>query len=444
MKTQTPKGTRDLLPFQVRRRQYITSRLVDIYVRYGLKPVETPSYEHLEVLLDKYGDEGEQLVFKILKRGASLQRGLKQDVPDLASFGLRYDLTVPLARFLANNKNDLPRQFRRYQIQKVWRADRPQKGRYCEFTQCDADIIGSDSRVSDAEILQMVEDCLSALGFEGLVLKLNHREILFGILEVCKVPESLQETAIVALDKLDKIGWDGVRKELSKGGIGLDCMDNLQTALETSSEHSLKDLETLLSDSPKGLKGVSELREVLCLVPEATSIKIDPTLARGLSYYTGMIFEVCSPEVSGSLSGGGRYNNLIGAYTKEPTPAVGFSFGLERLENLMEGLDLFPPELMKGTEILISNMGCPSYSMQLAKILRKSGFSVEVYPSKSKLGKQIKYAESQEIPCIILAGSNEESNKTVSVKDLRTRDQFEVSLGDIVDRLQEHLIGFWE
>lgn len=439
--TKPPKGTRDILPRTARRRRYIKDTIEAVYEEHGFEPLETPSFERLDTLLGKYGDEGDQLIFRVMKRGADLGRALAKPEPSqetLADLGLRYDLTVPLARVVAQHRNDLPRHFRRYQIQSVWRADRPQKGRYREFTQCDADIVGSSSLVADVEVLSAAGTSLKRLGFDDVVVRVNHRDLLFGLIEAAGIPAEQEGTTLVALDKLDKVGWEGVLKELDERGISEECAQALKGFIDGANGDSgarLSFLKEALTSSERGSRGVAELQEILEIAngTEASAfLQVDPCLARGLSYYTGLILEANSPRLAGSLSGGGRYNNLVGMFSKESVPAVGFSLGLDRLELVMEELGLFPDHIDSGPDAMVVMMQSAANAMSIAGELRKEGISVEVFPEDAKFKKQIKHAESRGIKILIIAGPDEVEKGIVSIKNLAVRSQVDVARSEMV------------
>ena len=432
--TMPPKGTRDLLPGEARRRQYITRIIEAAYEAHGFEPLMTPSIETLDTLLGKYGQEGDQLIFKILKRGESLQRAMagKGEIGegDLADLGLRYDLTVPLARVAAGSQNALPRPFKRYQIQQVWRADRPAKGRFREFTQCDVDIVGAASICADAEVFSAAATALTGLGFSDVALMTNHRDVLFGLIEAAGIDPALEGSALVAVDKLDKIGWGGVTKELKERGLSEACVDRLRALLDVdaaSNAATLDHLEAALKDSARGQKGVRELREILSLTaasPAGPLVRISPYIARGLSYYTGLIVEAVTPQLAGSIGAGGRYDGLVGMFLGRDLPAVGFSLGLDRLEVVMEALGLFPARLDGAPEVMVAAMGDPVGDMALAAALRGQGLRVDVcVEPDARLGKQFKAADGRGIRFVAIQGSEERAQGQVAIKDLLTGHQ---------------------
>ncbi len=434
MKTGPARGMRDFLPDDVRRRQYVIGVIAGVYQKYGFEPLETPAVENLETLQGKYGEEGDRLIFKILKRGEGAETGQ-------ADLALRYDLTVPLARVVAEYRAKLPKFFKRYQVQPVWRADRPQKGRFREFYQCDVDAIGSRSMVIEAELLAAASDVLQALGFETFTIRLNHRRVLAGMLDAGGVPPALHNDALVAVDKLDKIGRDGVAAEFEARGIpfsGASLLLEFFAAANSAAEHADKDpaafnQETLgrLSGlvTGDGAAGVADLREIVRLASSTSAgsrIRIDPSLARGLSYYTGAIFEIAVPDLAGSLGGGGRYDNLIGMFSGDSVPACGISLGLERILVVMGERNMFPPAVVvtpADVMVAVWNEEQIADLLQLASALRAAGLRVEMYPEADKIGKQFKYASSRNIPFVAVIGDEELANGTIAVKNMKTGEQ---------------------
>jgi histidyl-tRNA synthetase len=410
---------RDFLPEDVRRRAYVIGIVTRVYERYGFEPLETPAVENLETLTGKYGEEGNQLIFKILKRG-------EHEASGQADLALRYDLTVPLARVVAHHRAKLPRLFRRYQIQPVWRADRPARGRFREFYQCDIDSLGSTSPAIEAEVCAAVSDVLVELGFTDFVLRLNHRQLLSAILETAGVQTDKQPEALVALDKLDKIGRDGVLKELSERGVtgGERLVEIVGAAGPDTSVPQGPAWQDPALQAP-----LQNLREIIALV-EGTSaagrVRLDPSLARGLSYYTGAIMEINVSDLAGSLGGGGRYDNLVGMFSGESIPACGFSLGLERILVVMTERNMFPADLpMNPADVMVAAFdaaGLP-HAMTLAATLRGSNLRVFVYPEPDKIGRQLKYAESRGIPCVAMLGEDEITRGEVTIKVLATRAQ---------------------
>lgn len=455
--TNPARGTRDFLPSDVRKREYVIGIIKEVYESYGFEPLETPSFENLETLTGKYGEEGNQLIFRILKRGEALKEGAA--VKDLSDLALRYDLTVPLARVVAHHKNDLPKFFKRYQIQPVWRADRPAKGRYREFYQCDVDAIGSDSMVVEMELISAVCEILRKLGFDNFTVSLNHRKILSGILSVCDILPEKHTDALIALDKMDKIGLKGVFNELLSRGIteknceymvgffqkfGDLLSDLKQLAIKITphvdaetTQHYYKKLDalineaaTFLNESEDGTQGIEELRQLVEYAKECPitpPIVFDSGLARGLSYYTGAIMEITVPDLAGSLGGGGRYDGLIGMFGKEQIPACGFSLGLERIIVVMEERGMFPPEIAESTSadvmVTIWNEDSVAESLNLAGELRAQGLRVLVYPEADKLGKQFKYAGQINVPYVCVIGETELADGTVTIKNMLSGEQ---------------------
>jgi histidyl-tRNA synthetase len=434
------RGMRDFLPVDVRRREYVIGIIKQVYESYGFEPLETPAVENLETLMGKYGEEGNQLIFKILKRGEKLDVNDKQ----LADLALRYDLTVPLARVVANHKNDLPKFFKRYQIQPVWRADRPARGRFREFFQCDVDAIGSGSMIIEAEILSAASEILQKLRFNDFIVRLNHRDILRGILEAVKIEEDKQSAALVALDKLDKIGKDGVLKELVQRDIdenaGLKLLD-LFAALETAGNtNTLSQLTGFIGEQETGKKGLSELSQILALAG-LENIKIDASLARGLSYYTGAIMEIVltGGDFAGSIGGGGRYDELIGMFGKEQLPACGFSLGLERIIVVMTERNMFPADLQNASaDVLVTiwNENSIGESLKLANELRAKGLRVLVYPEADKLGKQFKYASQIGAAFVCVQGETELAENKVTLKNMQSGEQETLLREDIAEKIR--------
>lgn len=455
-----PKGTRDFGPEQMRKRLFIFNTIRQTFQRYGFQPLETPSMENLSTLTGKYGDEGDQLLFKILNSGdfaadlteADLAVGSKKLTPKIAEKGLRYDLTVPFARYVVMNRNALTLPFKRYQMQPVWRADRPQKGRYREFYQCDADVVGTDSLLCEAEIVLMIHEVFRNLGIEDFTLKINNRKILAGIAEVIGVPGQ-EGTLSVAIDKLDKIGKEKVLDELRERGFTLDSVAKLTPLLEAKENSSTFELvkhgyvqwfkEAL---SAIGLEGVQELEEIYKLVEQygllfnENKMDFDPTLARGLSYYTGAIFEVKANGVSiGSVSGGGRYDNLTGAFGMPGLSGVGISFGVDRIHDVMDELNLFPASTGQGTHVLIVpfDEAARAVALPLLSRLRAASIAAEVYPDLAKVKKMLDYANAKAIPFVVLIGSDEVQTGQLSVKNMRTGEQRKVSAEAIVAVVNE-------
>jgi histidyl-tRNA synthetase len=419
--TKPPAGTRDFLPDDIRRREYVIGIVRDVYERYGFEPLETPAFENIETLLGKYGEEGNKLIFKILKRG-------EHEASGEADLALRYDLTVPLARVVAQYQNELPRLFKRYQIQPVWRADRPARGRFREFYQCDLDAMGSTSPVIEADVLGAVSEILTRLGFSDFVVRLNHRRVLTALLETAGVPVTQHGDALVALDKLDKIGAEGVAKEFAARGIpeaaGAQAL-TIFTAAPASPESALARLNGLLA----GHEGVANLAEIVRLAestPATGRIRLDASLARGLSYYTGAIMEI-AVEGIGSLGGGGRYDNLIGMFLGREVPACGFSLGLERIIVVMTERGMFPPSVTGGgVDVVVTFMDDDSRpeALRLASELRGAKLRVDVFPEAGrKLDKPLKYATGRGARAMAIFGENERTRGEASIRNLQTREQ---------------------
>lgn len=447
--TKPASGFRDFLPRQAERRKRVFAIIEEVYQSYGFEPLETPTMERLTTLLGKYGDEGDQLIFKVLQRGDKLTRALAKDEPtelDLAEVGLRYDLTVPLARIVAEYRNDLPRYFKRYQLAPVWRADRPQKGRFREFYQCDVDVVGSKSMTVEAEVMAALAEVLQRLEFGNFRIHLNHRKLLSALLEHAGVPAEKHSDALVAIDKLDKIGKEGVITELEERQIASDVIARLLPLFETKSNDNqiaLADLDSQIGHLPDGRQAIDELRQILTFAstgPAAAFIKIDPYLARGLSYYTGAIFEIRSDDFSGSLGGGGRYDNLIGMFTKDTLPACGFSLGIERILVLMEERGMFHDET-SNIDVLVTlwNDEFTPHSMQLASELRAQNLRVDLYPDTDKYARQFKYADQRRIPLVAILAPGELEDNVVTLKNLSSGEQERVPRNEIATRIQAHL-----
>jgi histidyl-tRNA synthetase len=420
--TKPPAGTRDFLPDEVRRRQHVIGVIRDVYERYGFEPLETPAFENIETLLGKYGDEGNKLIFKILKRG-------EHEASGEADLALRYDLTVPLARVVAQYQNELPTFFKRYQIQPVWRADRPARGRFREFYQCDIDAIGSTSLVVEVEILSAVSEILTTLGFNDFAIRLNHRRVLAGLLESVGIPAPKHSDYLTALDKLDKIGQDGVLADMAVKGIDREAaLRGLRLAREDSLEVHKQALQGLI-DAGGHLAAMATLESIMAssrATPAGGRIKFDPSLARGLSYYTGAIMEI-AVEGIGSLGGGGRYDNLIGMFLGRDVPACGFSLGLERIIVVMTERGMFPPAVTEGAiDVVVTFMDDESRAdaLRLATELRETSLRVEVFPEATrKFEKPLKYASARGARALAIFGENERARGEVSIRDLQTRQQ---------------------
>jgi len=450
-KTQPARGTRDFLPEDVRKREYVIGVIKEVFERYGFEPLETPAVENIETLMGKYGEEGNQLIFKILKRGVYEGSGE-------ADLALRYDLTVPLARVVAEYRDKLPKFFKRYQIQPVWRADRPARGRYREFYQCDVDVLGSRSMIVEAEICAAASEVLTKLGFNDFCVRLNHRKALTGILAVAGVALEKHDAALIALDKWDKIGSEGVKKEFASRGVEEAAGDRLLSffsdlaSLERAAEIAAEDkpvqalnkavlgrIVEFVKDNELGAKGVDELQSVIDYAEAmgiSSRLKIDPTLARGLSYYTGAIMEINVKDLSGSLGGGGRYDNLVGMFLGQDIPACGFSLGLERILVIMSERDMFPSSVGSSPAdvmVAIWNEDSISDSIALAQELRAAGLRVDLYPEADKLSKQFKHASSLAVPFVAVLGDEERAKGQVALKDMRTGQQRAVMRNDVAN-----------
>ena len=439
-KPSIPKGTRDFSPVEMMRRDYIFNTIRSVFKLNGYSPIETPAMENLSTLLGKYGDEGDKLLFKILNSGdyaAKLQPSELTEASKICEKGLRYDLTVPFARYVVQHQNDIVFPFKRYQIQPVWRADRPQKGRYREFYQCDVDVIGSKSLLNEVELVGIVQSVFEKLGI-NVTLKMNNRKILFGIAEVMGHADKMIDIT-VAIDKLEKIGLDNVKAELAERGIEEAAIAKLQPILELSgtTAQKLDTLATILADSPTGLLGVEEMRTVFDCVAKAgfsLNIELDLSLARGLNYYTGAIFEVKANDFAiGSICGGGRYDNLTGIFGMPDVSGVGISFGADRIYDVMVGLELFPAELSCSTKVLFVNLGEAEALASLCAVnsLRTAGISAEIYPDSAKMKKQMEYANRRGIPYVVIIGSNELEQGVATVKNMTTGEQNTVALQQI-------------
>jgi len=467
-----PKGTRDFSPSEVAKRQYIIGTIKHHFESFGFQPIETPSFENSETLMGKYGEEGDRLIFKILnsgnfffdKKGIELPQSIDElmvnsaetisteQLVDLNRFtsrisekALRYDLTVPFARYVVQHQNDIEFPFKRYQIQPVWRADRPQKGRYREFFQCDADVVGSTSLWQEVELVQLYDAVFTILGLNGATIKINNRKVLSGIAEVIGAKDKLIDFT-VALDKLDKIGEEGVKKEMLEKGLTANAIDKVQPLFNFtgSIDEKLQKLSELLATSAEGTKGVEELRFICNNVAELglskSILDLDVTLARGLNYYTGAIFEVSAPkEVAlGSIGGGGRYDDLTGIFGLKNMSGVGISFGLDRIYLVLEELGLFPETVTESTKVLFINFGEKEalYALKAIKQLREKGFKAELYPDNAKIGKQFTHADKRAIPFAVLTGDTEISSNTYTLKNLTTGEQENVTIEMLIEKIK--------
>jgi histidyl-tRNA synthetase len=424
---------RDFLPQDVRRREYVIAIVEEIYRRYGFQPLETPALENIETLTGKYGEEGNKLIFKVLRRGEHESSG----ETDLA---LRYDLTVPLARVVAEHRGKLPRFFKRYQIQPVWRADRPGRGRFREFYQCDVDAIGSRSMVVETELCSAVADVLQRLGFRDFTIRINHRQLLAGLLDAAGVRPDLHGQALIALDKMDKIGADGVFRELQERGI---TTDGQRVLAAFAGDATLQSVREFVVERPDAQTAITDLEQVFGLARTTSAgshLRFDATLARGLSYYTGAIMEITVPDLAGSLGGGGRYDGLIGMFSGENIPACGFSLGLERILVVMGERGMFPAGVdAGGADVLVTMFEGedPAEALRLAGELRQEGLRVEVYPEPDKLGKQFKYASAAAIARVAVLGADERARGVVTIKDMRSGEQQAIPRAELPAALRE-------
>lgn len=451
-KPSIPKGTRDFLPEEMRKRNYIFNTIKDVFALYGFQQIETPAMENLSTLMGKYGEEGDKLLFKILNSGDFLSGLTEEDytnknsnkaVSRLSEKGLRYDLTVPFARFVVQYREQIKFPFRRYQIQPVWRADRPQKGRYREFYQCDADIVGSDSLLNELELLQIANEVFKRFGIR-VCIKLNNRKVLAGIAEVVGAPEKIVDIT-VAIDKLDKIGLEKVNQELLAKGLTEENVNKLQPilALSGNNNEKLEQLKSVLADSEIGLKGVAELETLFGYTANldfTAELELDLTLARGLNYYTGTIIEVKALDVQiGSITGGGRYDNLTGVFGVDGLSGVGISFGADRIYDVLNQLDLYPKTTVNQTQVIFLNFGEKEmeYCIPLLAKLRAAGIPTEIYPDAVKFKKQMQYANDRNIPFVAIVGETEMAENVVMLKDMTTGNQEKVLINDIVSKLAQ-------
>jgi len=459
-KPSLPKGTRDFSPQEMVKRNYIFDTIKTVFKKYGYAEIQTPSMENLSTLTGKYGDEGDKLIFKILNSGDFLgkvdlelltSRNSQLTTAKVSEKALRYDLTVPFARYVVMHQNDISFPFKRFQVQPVWRADRPQKGRYREFYQCDADVVGSPSLLNEAEFVLIYQEALSNLGLKDFTIKINNRKILSGIAEIIGKPELIVDMT-VAIDKLDKIGFDGVTKELLERGFTTADIEQLKPVilLEGSNVEKLESLKNVLASSTVGLKGIEEIETVFAYVSHLTSqishlpspisnLELDITLARGLNYYTGCIFEVKTNEVAmGSIGGGGRYDDLTGMFGLKDLTGVGVSFGADRIYDVLEELNLFPASAEQGTKVLISNFDANAelYALPVLAQLRAEQIASELYPAAAKLKKQMSYADAKNIPFVILIGDNEMESGKLTLKDMQSGAQQQLDIDEIIEKLK--------
>ena len=452
-KPSIPKGTRDFSPAEVAKRQYIIQIIKTNFEKFGFAPIETPTFENSETLMGKYGEEGDRLIFKILNSGDYLDKANSEYLetknstkltPSISDKALRYDLTVPFARYVVQHQNEIEFPFKRYQIQPVWRADRPQKGRFREFFQCDADVVGSKSLWQEVEFIQLYDSVFADLGLNGATIKINNRKILSGIAEVIGASDKLIDFT-VALDKLDKIGEDGVKKEMIEKGISESAIEKIQPLFNFTGniQEKIDKLAILLSDSSEGMKGVDELK-FICNNTEKLGLKssnldLDVTLARGLNYYTGAIFEVAPPKqvAMGSIGGGGRYDDLTGIFGLKDMSGVGISFGLDRIYLVLEEMNLFPETVTKSTKALFLNYGENEAfeAMKTIKILREKGINLEMYPDNAKIDKQYKYADKRKIPFAIILTEKGILEEKFGLKDLFSGELLNLSLSELIEKI---------
>ncbi len=449
-KPSIPKGTRDFTPAEMARRNYIFDTIRDVFHLFGYRQIETPAMENLSTLMGKYGEEGDKLLFKILNSGDFL-RGVDPKLIEsgdcgklaakLCEKGLRYDLTVPFARFVVMHRNELSFPFKRFQIQPVWRADRPQKGRYREFYQCDADVVGSDSLLNEIELLQLIDEVFSRLGVR-ITIKLNNRKVLAGIAELVGAPEKIVDIT-VAIDKIDKIGLDNVKAELSERGLSVEAIDKITPLLSLSGSNAekLSKLEELLGSNEIGRKGIDELREVMDGTERLglrAMLELDVSLARGLNYYTGTIIEVKARDVEiGSITGGGRYDNLTGVFGLPGVSGVGISFGADRIYDVLNTLELYPANIEGAAKVMFTNFGPAeaARSLEIIKQLRTNGIAAEIYPDTAKMKKQMGRADTLAIPYVAIIGETELQNDCVTLKDMNSGEQRQLSTEELIKAL---------
>ncbi|MDD6837601.1 MAG: histidine--tRNA ligase [bacterium] len=449
-KPSIPKGTRDFSPVEMAKRNYIFNTIREVYHLYGFQQIETPAMENLSTLMDKYGEEGDKLLFKILNSGDCFAGISGEELSEMNPLkfaakacekGLRYDLTVPFARFVVQHRNEISFPFKRYQIQPVWRADRPQKGRYREFYQCDGDVVGSDSLINEVELIQIMDEVFRRFGIR-VCIKMNNRKILSGIAEIIGEAEKIVDIT-VAIDKLDKIGLDNVNEELRSKGLSEEAIAKLQPIilLTGSNSEKIATLRELLASSETGLKGVEELDFILERVshtPLQATLELDLTLARGLNYYTGAIFEVKALDVQiGSITGGGRYDNLTGVFGLNGVSGVGISFGADRIFDVLNQLDLYPADSLQTTQLLFTNFGKQeeTYLLPLIAQVRQAGIRTELYPEAAKMKKQMSYADAKKIPYVAIVGETEMEAAKINLKNMITGEQQLVSLDELIDTL---------
>ena len=449
-KPSIPKGTRDFGPIEMAKRNYIFNTIREVYALYGFQQIETPAMETLQTLMGKYGEEGDKLLFKVLNSGDFLSKTTDEELQQrnslhlaakLCEKGLRYDLTVPFARYVVMHREELQLPFKRYQIQPVWRADRPQKGRYREFYQCDADVVGSDSLLNEVELMQIVDTVFSRFGIR-VQIKINNRKILSGIAEVIGAADKIVDIT-VAIDKLDKIGIDNVNAELREDGLSEEQIAKLQPIIQLSgsNDEKLTTIADVLKDSETGLKGVEEIRFILNVLKTTglkNEIQLDLTLARGLNYYTGAIFEVKALDVQiGSITGGGRYDNLTGIFGMPGLSGVGISFGADRIYDVLNQLDLYPKDSVTATQVLFINFGEQetAYCLPIINNVRARGIRAEIFPDSAKMKKQMAYANAKQIPFVALAGENEIKEGKLTLKNMSTGEQQMLTPEEVIEKL---------
>lgn len=462
IKPSVPKGTRDFSPSEMVKRNYIFNTISSVFHKYGYQEIQTPSMENLSTLTGKYGEEGDKLIFKILNSGdywadaekkkqktPEFDYSSKSLLPIISEKALRYDLTVPFARYVVMHQNEISFPFKRFQIQPVWRADRPQKGRYREFYQCDADVVGSESLLNEAEFVLIYKEALTLLGLQDFTIKINNRKILSGIAEIIGKPELIVDMT-VAIDKLDKIGMDGVGKELIERGFSTEDIEKLKPVilLQGSTLEKLEQLKAVLSSSATGLKGINEIESILAYLKGLTKLSaeemssfldLDITLARGLNYYTGAIFEVKTNEVAmGSIGGGGRYDDLTGMFGLKGLTGAGISFGADRIYDVLEELNLFPESTSETTKLLITNFDPEAelYALPIIQALREENIAAELYPAAAKLKKQLSYADGKNIPYVVLIGSDEMQTGELTLKDMQAGTQEKIALATLIERFK--------
>ena len=452
-KPSIPKGTRDFSPTEMVRRNYIFDTIKKSFIKYGFLPIETPAMENLKTLTGKYGDEGDKLIFKVLNSGDYLKKADKGAIEEenssklissISEKALRYDLTVPFARYVVQHQNDIAFPFKRYQIQPVWRADRPQRGRYREFYQCDADVVGSNSLLYEVEIVQLLDEVLYNLGIPGFTIKINNRKVLSGIAEITGESDKIIDIT-VAIDKLDKIGEEGVIKELESKEVSASAIEKIKPLFLLKGDYKkvILEMKKMLQDSEIGLRGIEELAFIFetinALGLKKATFEFDVTLARGLNYYTGAIFEVSANNVKmGSISGGGRYDDLTGIFGLKDVSGVGISFGADRIYDVLDELELFPEFSAESTQVMLVNFGIDDlFCLQILKELRENGINAEFYPSSVKLKKQMKYANDKNIPFVIFINEEEVTSNILELKNMLTGDQQKLTIKDVITTLMD-------